>query len=132
MAEKLRKDSPQVKGVSADDLKRVISEISRQKQLASEYAGNAGKATSNAVDQHGLEKTALTFARRLTEMEEGKRESVIRSSIEYWHKLGFFSQLSLFDDLVKTLEAILEDIRRNDNQPKPKGAAAEALGQLMN
>ena len=101
-------DAAKSGGVNATDLKRVVTEISRQKGRASEAAGLAGKATQQAVEQYGLEKTALTFARRISDMEEGKRQGVIRASIEYWHKLGLLDQIDMFDDLIPTLEEIVQ------------------------
>lgn len=129
MAKKLSKKSEDIKGISADDLKREIAEVSRQKGLASEYAGNAGKATASAIERHGLEKTAFTFARRLSDVEEGKRSAIIRSSLDYWNKLGFFDQFSLFDDIRDTLRAILEEIEQNDNS-KPATEGAETIAAL--
>lgn len=129
MAEKLT-PTAEVKGVSPDDLRKAVAEISRQKTLASEYAGNAGKATANAVERFGLEKTALTFARRLSDVEEGKRAAIVRSSLEYWWKLGFFAQLDAFDDVANTLQQILDDIRSNDNAARPSDGA-ETLDDLV-
>ncbi|WP_245501732.1 hypothetical protein [Mesorhizobium sp. M2A.F.Ca.ET.039.01.1.1] len=106
-------------GVSAEDLKRVIGEISRQKKHASEYAGLAGKATQAAVEQHGLEKTALTFARRLNEMEDGKRQSVLRSLIEYSHKLDFFAQQDAFSDLIELFREIVAEADATADSGKP-------------
>lgn len=124
MAKKLKPETVNTSGVSAEDLKKAVEEIKRQKALASEYAGNAGKATASAVERLGLEKNALTFSRRLSEMEEGKRASVIRSNLEYWHKLGFFDQFALFDDVRQTLRQILDDIEANSNDvPNTEGAA---------
>lgn len=71
-------DASQSRGVTAEDLRRVVADISKHKTQSSNYAGLAGKATQSAVEQYGLEKTALTFARRLNDMEEGKRQSVLR------------------------------------------------------
>jgi hypothetical protein len=107
MAKKQKMDGEAPRGIAEADLKRVVAEIGRQKKLASEYAGNAGKATQNACEQYGLEKTALTFARRLADMEDGKRQAVIRATIDYWNKLGFFDQIDAFDDLLATFETIV-------------------------
>lgn len=105
--------------ISAEDLQRVLAEAARQKQLASEYAGNHGAHVKNACERYGLEKNALTFARRLLEMEEGKRQGVIRASIDYWKKLGFFNQIDAFDDLLGNLREIVEDAT-DESRPVPK------------
>lgn len=94
-------------GVSPDALRKAIDEISRLKGLASEYAGLAGKATQQAVEQHGLDKTSLTFARRLNDMEDSKRDAVVTSSLDYWEKLGFLDGGLFNDDLIGRLEAIV-------------------------
>ena len=101
------KDASQSRGVTTEDLRRVVADISKNKTQASNYAGLAGKATQSAVEQYGLEKTALTFVRRLNDMEEGKRQSVLRSLVDYSNKLGFFDQIDAFDDLLATLEEIV-------------------------
>lgn len=95
-------------GISGDDLKRVIEEASRQKALSAEYAGNHGSVVKNACERYGLEKTAFTFARRLRDMEDGKRQGVIRALLDYGEKLGFFDQIDVFDDTVGTLRRIVE------------------------
>lgn len=117
-------------GVAAEDLKRVIAEISRQKKHASEYAGLAGKATQNAVEQHGLEKTALTFARRLSDMEDGKRQGVIRAAIEYFHKLDFFAQHDAFSDLIDLMRRIVAEADAADTKPVRK--ADPVVSQMVN
>jgi hypothetical protein len=129
VAKKLSAKSTDTKGISPDDLKREIAEVSRQKGLASEYAGNAGKATASAIERHGLEKTAFTFARRLSDVEEGKRSAIIRSSLDYWYKLGFFDQFSMFDDLRDILRTILEAVEQNDNG-KPDSEGSETMKSL--
>jgi len=92
------KDTKEPTGITKADLERVIAEAIRQKQTASEYAGLHAKVVANAVEQYGIEKTAFTFSRRLREMEEGRQATVIRSCIDYWHKLGFFDQTDAFSD----------------------------------
>lgn len=101
-------DASQSRGVTAEDLKRVINDISKNKSQASNYAGLAGKATQSAVEQYGLEKTALTFTRRLNDMEAGKRQSVLRSLVDYADKLGHFDQIDAFDDLIPILKRIVD------------------------
>ncbi|ELT50974.1 hypothetical protein [Brucella intermedia] len=117
-------------GVSPEDLKRVIAEIGRQKKHASEYAGLAGKATQNAVEQYGLEKTALTFARRLNDMEEGKRQSIIRASLEYWRKLDFFAQHDAFSDLIELMREIVSEADANADSDTKK--TDPVVGAMLN
>lgn len=104
------KDTKEPTGITKADLERVIAEAIRQKQTASEYAGLHGKVVANAVEQYGIEKTAFTFSRRLREMEEGRQATVIRSCIDYWHKLGFFDQTDAFSDVAELLRTVLADL----------------------
>jgi hypothetical protein len=104
------KDKTEPTGISAEDLKRVIGEAIQQKQSASEYAGMHGKVVANAVETYGIDKTAFTLSRRLSEMEEGRRAVVVRSCLDYWYKLGMFDQIDAFDDVTDTLRAILAEL----------------------
>lgn len=111
MAKKLKPE--ETRSIAADDLKRIVNEAIKLKSKASEISGQHGKAISTACEQYGLERIALTFARRLADMEEGKRQSVLRALIEYSGKLGFFDQLDAFDDLVATLRGIVDAAEGN-------------------
>lgn len=131
MAKRITKAADSADGISREDLRKGVNEIKRQKSLASEYAGNAGKSTSNLVERFGLDKTALTFARRLDEMEEGKRASALRAVLEYSYKLGHFDQLDAFDSTADVLSEILEHVRTNDNSGR-SDAGSEVLATLIN
>lgn len=123
MAKKQKLDAGDaVEGVSAVDLKRVITEINRQKELASEYSGHAGKATASAVERYGLDRQALSFTRKLAGMETAKRQSTIRSAIDYFDKMGFFDDIDLFDDVIGTMERIVHRAR------SAEGKTADASG----
>lgn len=116
-------------GIAREDLRRVLAEATRQKRNASEYSGLHGKVVANAVEQYGIEKTAFTFTRRLSEMEEGKRQAIIRSLLDYGHKAGFFDQLDLFDETVVLLETIAAEIKgRRHNQG---GADSKVVDDLL-
>ncbi|WP_336801675.1 hypothetical protein [Kaistia sp. MMO-174] len=127
MAKNKLTSADKVGGVSAEDLRKAIEEISRQKSLASEYAGLAGKATQGAVERHGLEKNALTFTRRIHDMEENKRSSVIYSSIDYWNKLGLFDQGDAFNDPIELFREIVAqaDAARGTSKPEKRKLPAE-------
>lgn len=117
------KDERSPTGISADDLKRVIGEAVRQKQLASEYSGLHGKVVSNAVEQYGIEKNAFTLTRRMYEMEEGRRMAIVRSTIDYWHKIGFFDQVDAFDDVIDLMRRIVSENDRGAS--RASGADAD-------
>lgn len=130
MAKRLKPEgAPSSEGVNPVDLKRAIAEVSRLKANASEASGQVGAMTNSFVERHGLEKTAFTFVRRLNDMEEGKRASVLRSLIEYSHKMGMFAQVDAFDPFTDVLKKILADIESNDNSAKQTEgkAVVEAL-----
>jgi hypothetical protein len=122
MADKLEPKDPGATGeISAADLGRILEDIKRQKSLASEYAGNAAAATKNACERYGLEKTALTFCRRLDEMDATKRSAVLRNLILYSNLRGHFAQIDAFDDLVGILEDIVEEAKERSSSPKSRG-----------
>lgn len=127
MAKNKLTSADKVGGVSADDLRKAIEEISRQKGLASEYAGLAGKATQTAVERHGLEKNALTFARKIDAMEDTKRHSVVYASLDYWNKLGFFEQGDAFNDPIELFREIVAqaDAARAGSKPEKRKLPAE-------
>lgn len=128
MAKDVR-DAAEATGVEAADLKRVIAEAVRQKQLASEYAGNAATVTRGAVEQYGLEKTAFTFARRLSEMEDAKRDAVVVALIDYCEKLGFLDGGLFPDELIARLQAIID--RAHNAVPSPRSAADKAADDAI-
>lgn len=127
MAKKTKIDAEADKkadGIQPAELKRVISEINRQKELASEYSGNAGKATQTAVERYGLDRQALSFTRKLAGMEVAKRQSTLRSAIDYFEKMEFFSDIDMFDDLIGIMERIVRTARE-----KEAGLAAAPTGE---
>lgn len=122
---------PQAKGgITKEELLRIIGEASRQKALASEYQGHHGKVISSAVERWGLEKNALTFVRRLKDMEEGKRQSVLRALIVYADMLEMFASMDAFDDLIDAMEVIVK--RARDRDGKPSGGADPVVSQMIN
>lgn len=122
------KDKKSETGIAREDLRRVVNEAIRQKKQAAEYSGLHGKVVSGAVENYGVEKNAFTIVRRLSEMEEGKRQSVLRSIIDYSHKMGFFDQLDLFDETVVLLETIASEIKsRRHNQSGADGDLVNSL-----
>lgn len=116
-------------GVSAEDIKRVVDDINRHKENASENAGLAGKATQQACDRYNLDKTALTFSARMKRMETAKRQGIMRGSLDYWDKLGFFDEIDAFDDLIPAMERIIERAHaREGKSAKADPAVSSLLG----
>ena len=116
------KDAGEHTPITTEDLKRVIAEAVRQKQLAAEYNSNAATVTRGAVDQYGLEKTAFTFARRLSELEDGKRDGIVVALLDYCEKLGFLDGGLFPEEMIDRLKATIE---RNHNAARPKRSKAD-------
>lgn len=108
MANKMKPgDAGKVRGVAAVDLKRVVKEINRHKEQASENAGLAGQSTKNAVEQYGLDRKALGLVVGLSKKEPSQQQATLRGIIDYADKLGMFDSIDMFDDLVPALERII-------------------------
>lgn len=116
--------------ISADDMKREIANVNRQKANAAEYAGHAGQAAKNAIERYGLDRTAFTFVTRLSRMEETKRDAAIRSTVVYASKAGMFDQLDAFSNFADVLEEIAAEIR--GRRPSSRGAEDAATSALIN
>jgi len=96
------------RGIAATDLKRVVKEINRHKEQASENAGLAGQSTKNAVEQYGLDRKALGVVVGLSKKEPAQQQATLRGVIDYADKLGMFDSIDMFDDLVPTLKRIVD------------------------
>lgn len=107
----------QRESVSADDLKRTIGEITRQKENAAEYAGMAGQVTRNAIEQYGLDRVALAFVLRLEKMEDGNREGTVIALLDYCEKLGHLDPGIIPDELLARLQSIID--RTHNRAPAP-------------
>lgn len=124
-------DEPETgdKTIDAQDLRRVVDEINRQKSNASEYAGLAGKATQQAVENYGLERQALTWSRKLDGTEAVKRQSVFSALLDYCDKLGHFDQLDAFGG---PLAKMAEIVNRQHNSIGAQPADADLNERLVN
>lgn len=117
MAKKAKKTQAASGAVPAEELKRVIKEFARQSASASEYAGHAGQVIKTAVDRYNLDRKAFRFILALSKMEETKRQATLRGLLEYADKLEMFDQISLMDDIIDTMESIVERARSNEGRP---------------
>lgn len=116
------------RGVAAVDLKRVIRDINRHRENASENAGLAGQATKQAIEQYNLDRPALTAVVRLSRAEQTKQQATLRGIIDYADKLGMFDAIDMFDDLIPTLERIVARAKESEGK---KGAADPAIKSLL-
>ncbi|MCR6673281.1 hypothetical protein [Devosia ginsengisoli] len=118
-------------GIAAADLKRVVKDILRHKNNASENAGLAGQAVGNAVEQYALDRKALMLVVGLAKKEPAQAQGTIRAMMDYADKYGLLDQLDAFDDLIPTLERIVErakNVRPSHGAPSGK---ADVLGSLL-
>jgi len=114
-------------GVAPSDLKRVVKDIIRHKNNASENSGLAGQATKQACDQYGLDKKALGLVVSLSKQNDvGKAQSTLRGVVEYADKLGLFDQIDAFDDLIPTMERIVDRARNT----RPDGGAPASAPEM--
>lgn len=104
--------------ISADKLRSLLDDLAKKADRASEMTGALGQATSHAVDQHGLDRNALTQVRRLRRMEETKAQAYLLHFIEYAYKDGHFDQFDAFNPIADLLREILEAVSANQ-QPVP-------------
>lgn len=103
--------APERDGIDPEEFQRLIEEFKRQKDLASEYAGHAGKVVQSAVERHGLDRPAFSMTLKLSKMEVVKQQATIRAFIQYVQKAGMLDQMDAFSDLVTELEALVETLK---------------------
>lgn len=132
MAAKLKAaDAAKAKGVAAADLKRVVKDIIRLGNNARENSGLAGQATKQAIDQYALDRAALNLACKLSRQEVPKAQATLRHIMEYCDKLELFATIDMFDDIIPTLEGIIERARAKEGKKEaPEPAAKSLLGAL--
>lgn len=123
------KEEAKKKSVAKDDLRRVQKEADRLKQLAADYSGQHGAYLKNQIEHHGLNRRALANALSVMRLEASEQQAFIRASLDYLHKLGAFDQTDLFDDMLKTLEDIIETIK---GAPRPTTPADPTINALVN
>lgn len=132
MAEKMKAaDASKPKGVPASDLKRIVGDFNRHKSNAAENSGLAGQSIKQAVDQYTLDRKALTIVAGLSKREPVEAQGTIRALMDYADKLGLLDQMDAFDDLVPTLERIVnraKNVRPSHGVPSGKDGA---MGDLM-
>lgn len=120
------------KTVTPDDLRRVIDEINRQREFATEYNANASQVARGAIEQYGLERTAFGFARKLIGMEEGKRNAILVSLIDYTEKLGLLDPGLFPDDLTDRLQALVARAHNSVGAPRSDEEKAVTNALLVN
>lgn len=131
MAKKMKADDARkIAGISAADLKRVVTGITRHKEAASENSGLAGQATKDAIERYNLDRKALSTVVSLSKKETAQAQATLRGLIDYADKLGMFDGIDLFDDLIPTLERIVTRARDKEGKA-PSGPDAKVIGGLL-
>jgi hypothetical protein len=96
-------------GVDAKDLQRVVSEMVRQGDNISESTADLGNYVKGQIKHFGLDRGALAAIKKASKMEAAKRQSYLSAVIDYAWKMGYFAQLSLFDDVTHVFRRILAE-----------------------
>lgn len=105
--------------LDAAEFQRVIAEANRQQGLASEYNGSAGKVVRDAIDRLGLVRAAFNYTRKLSKMDEAKRQGEIRAFLEYIEAAGFLDQSDAFSDIGEQLQGMADRIRVRQPERQP-------------
>lgn len=91
---------------SADDVRRAVADVNRQKTSASEYSGLAGQATAQFCERWNIDKKAFGFVRRMAAMEDQKRQAMLVDFADLCRLMGFTDQESLFEDTGAALDSL--------------------------
>jgi hypothetical protein len=109
-------------GMSRDDFRRIMSEMTRQGQNISEMQGDLGTYVKSQIERFGLNRAALSMVRRIDRMEEAKARDTLRSLLQYAYLNGAFDQIDAFDDILSLMRRILE---ANDRSVGTKNVGAD-------
>jgi hypothetical protein len=80
------------------DIERFVTGANRYAEQSAEASGNLGQHTTQFVEKWGIEKSAVTFFRRLAKMDAAKRVSAWSHLQALMDVAGFDSTESLFGD----------------------------------
>lgn len=116
--------------ISKDELERVVRDINRHKENASEHSGLAGKATQNACELYNLDKAALSFVTRLKRKDPFQAQATLCALIYYAETLGLLDQVDMFNDAVAAMEEVI--LRARNGHNGGESAGAKALGEMIN
>lgn len=118
MAEKI-KDA--AKPFDPETLRSDISLVNDMKARAAEENGRAAKATAEACDRSGYDKTAFTFVAKLARKEPAQALQTIAAAVVYAEAEGLFRQMDMFNDAVSAMQAVID--RAQAGGAAPAGAA---------
>ena len=118
--------------IGREDYQRISGEMARQKELASEYAGHAGKVVSGAVERWGIDKKAFGLMQALRKKPEDARAVTLRAILRYAQYEGFFDDVDLFDSTLSIMREIIDEAEKrqhNGTATKEPDAINEQLAE---
>lgn len=109
-------------------LRRSIKQVNAAKAKATEMNGEAGALTKNAVEEHNFDKAAFTFASRLARKEPADASAIAAATVAYLHALGMFDTSDMFQDHIKVMRKIIEDV---DSGQSGKNGNVTTLSKMI-
>lgn len=131
MADKMKASAPG-KGFAdkIPEVRRRIADVNERKGKASEWNGQAAKATKDVCDSQNVNKTAFTFVATCHRKEPVEAQDRILTAFALALGTGLLDQIDLFDDRVAFIRAELD---KRLNAPAPAAAPGAAkLAALVN
>jgi hypothetical protein len=106
MAKKLPKEDPQE--LTAAELKKILDQAVEEASKASEHTSEHGNIIRQLIDRFDLDRTAVTFTRRVHRQGTERQLATVRSTIKLWLLAGFFDQVDAFEDIAELLHDKLQ------------------------
>jgi hypothetical protein len=106
-------------GISPDELRGVLTKAQTEKAKAGEHTAEQSSIIRNAIEQYGLDRTALAMTRRLAGFEDSKRQATLRALLEYCAKMGFFDQTDAFDDIMAVIDTAIHGEKGSRKKTRP-------------
>lgn len=117
MAKRIGKN--EATGIASDELRGILAKAQTEKVKAGEHTAEQSSIIRNAIEQYGLDRTALAMTRRLAGFEDGKRQATLRALLEYCAKMGFFDQTDAFDDIMAVIDAAVRGGKASRKRTRP-------------
>lgn len=131
MADKMKPAQPG-KGFAdkLPEVRRRIADVNERKGKASEWNGQAAKATKDVCDSQNVNKTAFTFVATCHRKEPIEAQDRILTAFALALGTGILDQIDLFDDRVAFIRAELD--KRLSNPVAAPAPGASAVAGLVN
>lgn len=105
-----------IKELTPATLKNELQAMISAKKEASEKGGTVGKLTSQLCEKYGLMPQAVTGTRKMLEMQDDKRQAIMRQQIQLWNIMGWFDQIDAFDDLTELFTQVTASASKRQPQ----------------